>query len=137
VLNSLSCRRLYRSAKRREGVPSGEERLSSQSIQITKQNRSAGEPTQTRLFMPLLLNLKMQSVLRLKKDVLWGNQYSVRPPDEHTIWRSEVKRKVVAGGVPKDTPSDMSIRSASQEFIKNYFLLVRNSRFSRNIGTVI
>ena len=25
------------------------------------------------------------------------------------IWRSEVKRKVVAGGVPKDTPSDMSL----------------------------
>ena len=50
-----------------EGDPFGEERLSSQSIQITKQNRSAGEPTQTRLFMPLFFSLKTQLVLRLKK----------------------------------------------------------------------
>ena len=28
----------------------------------------------------------------------WGNQDSVRPPDEHAIWRSEVMLKGAGGG---------------------------------------
>ncbi len=60
--------------------PAGSERMSSRSTQIAQQNR-----------------------------ILVGDQCSARPPDEYAILQSEVRRKVVAGGVLKDTPSDMSI----------------------------
>ena len=70
-----------------EGGPRlrGKERASSHSIQIAQQNRSTGEPTSD-----------TASAVRLGR----GELYSVLPPDEHAIWQSEVKRKVVAGGVP-------------------------------------
>ncbi len=60
--------------------------LSSRWTQMAQQNRSAGTPE--------------------------GRQdgpCSTCPPDEHAVWQSQMSLKVVAGGVPSDTPSDMSL----------------------------
>jgi hypothetical protein len=63
----------------RKGTPrSGEGvRPSSPSIQIAKQNRSAGTPAGRS-----------------------GDSASARTPAEHAVWQSEVKRKGVAGDTP-------------------------------------
>src|ERR1700722_17433294 len=72
-----------------EGAPSeanGEgNALSSPTTQIAKQNRTAEEPE-------------------------WAerSRTGVHSAFEDTIWQSEVRRKVVAGGAPLDAPSDMS-----------------------------
>jgi len=67
---------------------------SSPPIQIAKRNRTTGEPVRA-----------------------GGTSASARPAFEDAIWHSEMKRKVVAGGVPQDTPSDISIGSTYADFI--------------------
>ena len=44
-------------------------------------------------------------------------QCFARSSSEDPIWQSEVRRKVVAGGVPvtRDTPSDMSMEAIPQD----------------------
>ena len=84
------------SPARRRGGPQlcWEERSSSRSIQVAKQNRSTGAP---------------QGGVGL---------CFARPAPEHTIWQSEVKRKGQAG--VKDTKCfvpDMSIEAPLQIFI--------------------
>jgi hypothetical protein len=81
----------------RKGTPrSGEGvRPSSHSIQIAKQNRSAGTPVGRS-----------------------GDSAGARTPAEHAVWHSEVKRKGVAGGVAKHTQPDMYLCSFS------FFLLI-------------
>jgi hypothetical protein len=80
-----------------EGDPrSGEGvRPSSPSIQIAKQNRSAGTPAGRS-----------------------GDSAGARPPAEHAVWHSEVKRKGVAGGTPQDVSPDMYSCTASFFFLK-------------------
>jgi hypothetical protein len=70
----------------RKGTPrSGEGvRPSSPSIQIAKQKRSTG-----------------------MRGAQSGDSAGARPPAEHAVWQSEVKRKGVAGGVAQRTPPDM------------------------------
>jgi hypothetical protein len=72
----------------------GSERTSSRWTQIAKQNRSAGEPAPTGLFKPHLKNWSAVKLAALKglRGGARGDQDSVRPSDEHAIWRSEVRR---------------------------------------------
>ncbi len=72
----------------------GSERTSSPRTQIAKQNRSAGEPAPTGLFKPHLKNWSAVKLAALKglRGGARGDQDSVRPSDEHAIWRSEVRR---------------------------------------------
>ena len=90
--------------------------MSSPRPQIAKQNRTRRRARTGKGFLETAIYKfeKNKSFAVSKKPFLVGRGelYSVLPPDEDAIWQSEVRLKVVAGGVPKDTPSDMYLEAS-------------------------